>query len=360
MKTWRASIFGILGIAALVAAAAWLPNYPACTRWLPANLEPGASGGPERPFAVRRVEWSGDGRTLLTLSRGEFDAVGYLTLYDTTQNNRRMPFDVMGDSVCCAAWFPDGLHLAVGTPSRRLLWIDLKTRDQIVLAELPPPQNFTVVAAAADGRHVAAATSAGQIYLCDAVEQTSMTLTSPLQSSISDVCFSRDAARLVCAQRCGTVSVWEAVTGTLVREFPGEGVVTNAEFLADEKQIISAGLDDKVRIRELARGEQIWCRESGSYGVSALAVTPDGRTAAWGGFGHTIAVWDLESLRKKYEIATPAAVVLYLQFSPDGSSLAAAGMEATIRRYDVRTGVEFESAAIDVSQGIESRGGGSR
>ena len=351
MKTWRASIFGILGISALVAAAAWLPNHPECTRWPLTFLSPdGADGGPARLVAVHRVGWAGDGQMLFSISRGESGAEEYLTLHDTTRGNRAARIDAVGEPVVCGALSPDGLHLAVGTPARGLLWIDLKTRDEIVLAEPGRPQEFTAVAVAGDGGLIAAATTSGQIYLCTPGQRTSVILASPRESAISDVRFSRDGARLVSAQACGTVSVWETATGKRPREFTGKEPATNAEFLVNGTRIIAASLDDKVRIWEIDSGELICCREAGLYGVSALAVSPDGGTAAWGGFGHSIALWDVASMRTKVEIDTPAAVVLHLQFAPDGSSLAAAGMEAIIRRYDVPTGVELESAAIDVSQ----------
>ena len=352
MKTWRATILGILGIGALVAAAGWFPNHPEYTRWPFAFLDAAAAGGaPARHFAVTHVDWSGDGRTLLSVSRGEFDAEGYLALHDTTQKNGGTPIDVVGDPVDCAALSPGGLHLVVGTPAGRLLWIDWQAREELVLAEILRPKYFTRAVVAVDGRHVAAATNAGEIYLCDTVQRTSAVLKSPLPHAISDVRFSRDGARLVSAQGCGAVNVWEAATGTLVQEFPGNGPATNAEFLADGKRIITASLDDSIRIWDIESRELVCCREGGLYGISALAVSPDGRTAAWGGFRRKIEIWDLEPIRKTIEIDTSASVVMHLQFSPDGSSLAAAGMEATIRRYDVHTAVEIEGSAIDVSQG---------
>ena len=213
MKTWRASIFGILGISALVAAAAWLPNHPECTRWPLTFLSPdGADGGPARLVAVHRVGWAGDGQMLFSISRGESGAEEYLTLHDTTRGNRAARIDAVGEPVVCGALSPDGLHLAVGTPARGLLWIDLKTRDEIVLAEPGRPQEFTAVAVAGDGGLIAAATTSGQIYLCTPGQRTSVILASPRESAISDVRFSRDGARLVSAQACGTVSVWLART----------------------------------------------------------------------------------------------------------------------------------------------------
>jgi WD40 repeat protein len=73
----------------------------------------------------------------------------------------------------------------------------------------------------------------------------------------------------------------------------------------------------------------------------------DGSTAACYCGTHRIDVWDIENCHKKYSIATPATYVCNLEFSRDGTRLAAAGLDECIRLYDVLTGEEIEQIPIE-------------
>jgi hypothetical protein len=56
---------------------------------------------------------------------------------------------------------------------------------------------------------------------------------------------------------------------------------------------------------------------------------------------------------------TPASVNFHLSFSPDGTLLAAAGMEARIRLYDVQTAAERMSFEAVISKRASTSGGSS-
>lgn len=56
-------------------------------------------------------------------------------------------------------------------------------------------------------------------------------------------------------------------------------------------------------------------------------------------------VWNAEERRIVREIETPMTTVSIVRYSPDGRLLAVAGLDPTIRIYDVATGIECR--AID-------------
>ena len=78
-----------------------------------------------------------------------------------------------------------------------------------------------------------------------------------------------------------------------------------------------------------------------------MALSGDAKTAACGGAGHKIIVWDLEQMCKECEILTPAVFIYDLEFSPDGKRLAASGVDNTIRIYAVETGDEIETIKFE-------------
>ncbi len=354
MNFWQ-GVLSSLCIVGLVAAGAWHADDPEGVRSALSSMEcAGTSSAPETPFSVICVNWSADGRTLLSLSRGDCGSSELsVSLHDTVQKVNWMPIEGCGQSISRAALAPDGLRMLVATYDGRLLWIDLQSVDQVAQFRLPAADYATATAIADDGRQIAAGASSGTIHLFGPPGNSTITLTSARGSSIGHLSFSNDGQRLLSSQNNGWISLWDLKTGTLLQEFEGHaGPVTSALILPGNTRIISAGLDDTIRIWNAASGDEQWHGEFGQDGVRGLAVSPDGMTAAWGGQNGKIIVWDLEHGQKKFEVKSPASIVYHLQFSPDGSSLAVAGKEGTIRLYDARQGIE--QPGIDVRQFVES------
>src|SRR6516225_2110630 len=99
MKTSPGTLSGILCIVAVVGAGIWHAHDPDMQRWpLSTFASCRATTNPSSEFSVNHIDWSADGRVLLSLSRGGLDAESHLALYDTQQKTFWMPFDVTGDS----------------------------------------------------------------------------------------------------------------------------------------------------------------------------------------------------------------------------------------------------------------------
>jgi WD40 repeat protein len=80
--------------------------------------------------------------------------------------------------------------------------------------------------------------------------------------------------------------------------------------------------------------------EGHERGVIALAVAPDGRTVASGGFDRTLRIGDVETGESRLLAGELDGVVTGLSFSPDGTRLAAAGEWGAIGLWDPATGEE--------------------
>jgi WD40 repeat protein len=339
---------GTCCVSLLVGAGLWYADSRETVRW------PSTFAGAESETqvtstlaAVRRIEWSADGQKIISLSQGALCSGECLAMHDAIHGSGAMPIDVAGEPVGAMALSPDSRHLAVTTYCGKLLWIDLDSSNTVALVD-DVHSNFTAAAISADGRLLAAADArTGSIYVCSPAQGTMLRLTVRRQSSVSVLRFSEDGRRLISAHNDGSICHWDLATQAVLNELAGNSQpVTAVEFLPGDQRIISTGVDGAVRIRNLDSSHEEWSVESGDAGISTLAMSPDGRTAAWGGYNRRIVVWDLELNEKKFEFKFPAPVVSQLKFAPDGTTLAVAGRGAMIRLYDMRSGTEKEGIHV--------------
>jgi WD40 repeat protein len=351
---------GSVFIGFIVAVALWIAGDLDLQRHLSSTFRSaGESPPPPATVCVKYVDWLADRQGLFSLVRGVPDALGTLAVHDPAlESTTPVRTDTRGP-ISAVALAPDGRHAVVGTCRGELQWIDLESLATTALVKSLPPTGDTATAVAEDGLLVAGGSTTGSILLYNRANHISRVLTPGRQSSISDLRFSR--GQLLSAQNNGQISLWDAASGELLREFAGHhGPATAVALLPDGKRIVSSGLDDTIRLWDVGSGRELWRGEFALNGIQTLAVSADGATAAWGGYNRRVIVWDLDRGEKKHDIATPSSVIFHLSFSPDGSLLAAAGMEARIRLYDTQTAAErlsFEAVIGRASSAARSCGG---
>ena len=132
------------------------------------------------------------------------------------------------------------------------------------------------------------------------------------------------------------------------RQFGTHGeFVGNIQISADEKHLISGGLDGTVRLWDVATGlgKTIRTQEGGVY---SIAILPDGTLLASAGKGNSLQVGNVSA--NKSVLALPIShdhsdsrFELYqnsdgiLAFSPKGDKIALAGSDKTVHVYDLFT-----------------------
>jgi RNA polymerase sigma factor (sigma-70 family) len=153
-----------------------------------------------------------------------------------------------------------------------------------------------------------------------------------------------------------TVKLWNPKTGEPVRTLnPSRGTVFAVAFTPDGQALVGGGniptadvnhQAGLVTIWNVASGQIIQTLEGHKGGVHAVAVAPDGKTAASGGDGRRIPVGPSPSEVRLWEVVTAkllwvfegeAGVVRGLAFAPDGKTLVYSD-NATIGVIDAQTG----------------------
>jgi WD40 repeat protein len=253
--------------------------------------------------------------------------------------------------VCTAlAVSADGKTLASGGVDGKdkhslRLW-DLGTSRELRRCALPKDEPPISLAFSPDGESLAAVVEEDDLRVFD-VATGKARLRLP-QYWASRVAFAPDGKTLA-SVRGATVRLWDPATGKeKALELEGhQAGITALAVTPDGKLAVSGG--ENIRLWEPATGKQV--RTIASAG-SCLALSPDGKTLASAGRDRLIHLWDVAGGEEKGQLKGHKHPVKGLAFSPDGKRLASGDAQATIRIWDVANAKELH--VIDLKSGAET------
>jgi hypothetical protein len=169
-----------------------------------------------------------------------------------------------------------------------------------------------------------------------------------LQLGYGGIAYSPDDRYLAVSVGRNAITVHDAKTGQAIRSFEGHtGKVLAVAFGPDGRRIASAGEDQTVKVWDFESGRAIYTLSGHTAPVYALAFSPvDATFASVGGdfqnFGKSgeAILWSSATGRLIHQFRGHTAVVSGAAFSPDGTRLATASFDRTIRLWDTSSGQE--------------------
>ncbi len=241
-----------------------------------------------------------------------------------------------------------------------------------------PSGTIRAIALRPDGKLMATGNVNGTVLLWDlTVPASPRQMGSPLApfpDRVNALAFSRDGRTLVAgseahgyrgpgvppsgAKKDGVMTLWDVAEPGAARmlggPLPGStGSVRAAAVSPDGRTLAYGGTDGDVHLWDIgnpAEPHQIGGPlAAGVNAVAALTFTPDSATLAGAGIDGSVQLWDVADLTQPVtpigRLAVRAGFVRTLDVAPDGSTLAAAG-DGMVRLWDLRGLVDSRQSAF--------------
>jgi WD40 repeat protein len=161
-----------------------------------------------------------------------------------------------------------------------------------------------------------------------------------------------DGKQIVSASQDKTIRVWDIETGKTVRVIRGEiapgdwGTIYALALSPDGRQLAIGGylhgLDNSIasaiRLYDFATGKMTALLKGHDNVVDALAFSPDGRRLISGGADNTAIVWDMTKLRQTIRLSGHAKRIKAVAFTSDGERAVTGSEDESLRLWSLPDG----------------------
>jgi WD40 repeat protein len=283
--------------------------------------------------AVHRLAWSKDGHYVASASDDHTARV-----WDVGAQREEAVIDGLGRRVMLVRFLgQDGARVVLGTEGGVVRVWSLSTRALVHDFKLgAKPRDLT---ATRDGKTVIVADAAGIVHVLDVASGAERTFRAH-DGKANGLSLSPDELTLASTGADGTVRLWDVATGTpraVLRGHTGES--SAARFSPDGALLASAGLDETIRLWDPRAGTALRVLKGFTGQAAHLAFSLDGKHLFAGGDDATIRDWDTTAASdepRRLEGHTDR--VRSLDVSTDGKLLVSSSEDGTTRLWDAPTG----------------------
>jgi sugar lactone lactonase YvrE len=160
------------------------------------------------------------------------------------------------------------------------------------------------------------------------------------RGSVNALAFSADGSQLFAAAGqpgvFGEVRQWKVDDGMLGRTFVGHHDALYAVAVSpDGKTLATGGYDQKIKLWDLGTGAEVKTLAGHNGAVFDLAFRPDGKILASASADRTVKLWDVATGTRRDTLSQSLKDLYTLAFSPDGKRLLAGGIDNRIRVWQI-------------------------
>ena len=246
--------------------------------------------------------------------------------------SRQMPTEIL-----CAGVSTDGRLIAAGTVDGEIAVWKTESGDALLHSTRVGSTPVREIRLSPTGHQVAAAVGR-TVQLIDLTEIDRRTVTMELDRVVTAIDYDHTGQTLAAGLSSGRVSLHDSTSGDLIRHFPAHAnFVHRIDISSDNSRLISTGTDHTVRLSELTTGELI--AELEHDGVVVWAeFSPDGTAAVTASEDGTARLWNAETGSSRLPPLRHPDRVRVARFDSTGSRVATGCYDSAARIWDVATG----------------------
>lgn len=288
----------------------------------PAHAQLAGHGGPVRAIAI-----SSDGSSVLS---GSFDTAAIRWSLKTESAEHVLRFH--SDAVNAVAFLKDGRMVTAGADAKIAIWTRGRQQPDQIFEDHGAP--IVSLAVSPDGARVASASWDHTVRIWSLGDGAQQVLEGHAQN-VNGVAFTPDGRSLVSVAYDRELRIWPMEGGTPNVVTLGSSL--NAVAVAPDGEIVTGGADGKLRFL-MSEGQESGEVQAGPTPIVALAISPDGTSIAAAGIGDVVAVIDRKGRSITRTLVDPGSPVWSVAFLPDNATLLTGGADGKIRSWNARTG----------------------
>ncbi|MXV74300.1 sigma-70 family RNA polymerase sigma factor [Candidatus Poribacteria bacterium] len=286
---------------------------------------------------VRAITFSPDGETLASGARDRT-----IKLWNLETGDASTCIGHRG-GVESVAFSPDGKMIVSGAEDSTVrLW---RTENGENLATFAGHASRVFsVAFSSDRKTVASGAGDNTIKLWDVETKQNIATLIGHESVIFSVAFSPNGRILASGSQDDTVKLWHVETGRNLHTFKHRERVFSVAFSPDGK-VVAGGSYRGIKLWNIETGEEVSLLKGGARVISgSIAFSPDGKTLVsasadrFGGTRGTVMLWDVETGKDLATLHGHTERIPDIAFSPDGTTVASALRDGTVKLWNVKTG----------------------
>jgi WD40 repeat protein len=286
---------------------------------------------------VNSVSFSPDGKILAS---GSEDGTIKLWNVDTGKETPTIfkSKDKEAGSVQSVSFSPDGKILAYGQGSSIKLW-DVATKKEIRTLQ-DSLTGFAVwsVKFSPDGKTLASGDLDSQVKFWDVAKGEIISTLVGHNGGVVSVEFSPDGTTLATGSVDKTIILWGGPRVNNPDFSEHIGLFNSLSYSPDGK-ILAYGIEDgKIKLLDVATGNDIDILTGHTGGIYSISFSPDGKIMASGSSDKTIKIWDIAKKKEIRTLKGHNGAIFSLSFSHDGKTVASSSDDKTIKIWDITTG----------------------
>ena len=186
----------------------------------------------------------------------------------------------------------------------------------------------------ADSQMLLSGAGADLVWVSVAQGKRLLSVPTAHRASVMCLAMTPDGSLIATGGGDNTVKVWDANKRTELTVLTVKGWPLALAFTPDGKSLLTTAFSGGILYWDRVTGQVRFLDKPGSA-ADAVAVSPDGKLAAWESSRTSLRLWDLAANQSVAQLQGHSGHIWALAFSPDGKFLASGSDDHTVRIWEV-------------------------